>query len=89
MEPGADPVKHDMETFARETVNALEQHHAAGDFARLAIVAEPKMLGILRKQLPPSLRDLVILEHPANLGHLSEEDLRTTLREILQSEGAS
>lgn len=83
MEHGADPVRRDMQDFARETWDFLEQHHRAGDFGALAILAEPRMLGILREEMPATLRDAIKLERPVNLVQLTEEKLRETVRDIV------
>lgn len=79
MEPGTDPVLRDMEDFAHETLTSLEGHLRAGHLTRLAIFAAPKMLGILRRQMPASLRDVLILERDLNLINLPEAELRDTV----------
>jgi len=79
MELGGDPVFRDMQDFAGETTDFLEKHRRAGDFARLAVFAEPKMLGILRAEFPATLWGTVILDLPMNLISLSERDLRAKI----------
>lgn len=86
MEPGSDPVLRDMQDFAGETADFLEKHRQAGDFARLAIFAEPKMLGILRTEFPAPLRETVILDLPMNLISLSDRELRTRVRDKIRNE---
>ena len=76
-ELGSDPILRDMQDFATETTDVLEKHRRAGDFARLAVFAEPKMLGILRAECPTALWDTVFLDMPLNLVALSERDLRS------------
>lgn len=76
IELGSDPILRDMQDFASETAEFLEKHRRAGDFARLAVFAEPKMLGILRKESPATLWATVILDRPLNLIALSERELR-------------
>ncbi len=71
MEPGSDPLLRDMQDFAGETLEMLEARHHAGEMTRLAIFAAPKMLGILRKQMPASLRAAVFLQRDLNLIGLS------------------
>jgi len=83
MELGSDPVRRDMQDFARETFQALEKHHRKGAFERLAIFAAPKMLGILRDEMPAGLRDSVILEKPANLLWQSDAELLASVREAI------
>ncbi|WP_321500324.1 host attachment protein [Breoghania sp.] len=85
MEPGADTVLRDMQDFAQEAFRLLEEHRSAGDFDRLAIFASPKMLGVLRKALPPSLGEAVMQEEAANLVGMPVHDLRTFIRNKLES----
>jgi len=89
MEPGSDPILRDMQDFARETLSFLELHYRARDFRHLAIVASPKMLGILRQEMPPTLKDSVILEYPSNLVQLPQAELREGVLKLLKAERAS
>lgn len=86
MEPGSDPVYREMQDFAQKTLSALETHRRAGRFNRLAIFAAPKMLGILRREMPPALREVVVLEKGANLIGLPEADLRKLIRKDIGEE---
>lgn len=79
MEPGSDPILRDMQDFAQETLGVLEDHFRMGHFTRLVIFAEPKMLGVLRREMPVSLNSAVILERDLNLINLPEADLRDTV----------
>lgn len=76
MEPGSDPILRDMQDFATETAELLERHRRADDFARLAVFAEPRMLGILRTRFPATPWATVFLDKPLNLIALSESELR-------------
>jgi protein required for attachment to host cells len=84
----ADPVRRDMLEFAREMLDMLERHRRAGDFDRLAILAEPRMLAILRQELPATLHKVLILERAAGLIHLSEPELRDAVRRMLRAGSA-
>ena len=85
IEPGSDPVLRDMQDFAEETAALLEQHRHAGDFTRLAVFAEPKMLGILRAECPAALWAMVFLDQPLNLIALSPHDLRARVEELIRN----
>lgn len=84
MEPGGDAVMRDMQDFAGETAEFLERHHRAGDFSRLAIFAEPKMLGIVRTEFPETLWSTVFMDVPMNLVSLPERELRERVRDHIQ-----
>lgn len=84
MEPGSDPILRDMQEFAVDTIALLERHGRAGDFEKLAIFAAPRMLGILRRELPATLREKVILEEAANYVALPQTELRRTVLKQLK-----
>jgi protein required for attachment to host cells len=86
MEPGSDPVLHDMQEFAQETLSVVDDHFRQGHLTRLAIFAAPKMLGILRREMPASLSSAVILESDLNLINLPETDLRDAVIRALGKE---
>lgn len=86
MEPGSDPILRDMQDFAGETLALLDRHYRTGDFGRLAILAAPKMLGLLRRQMPSTLRGSVVFERPINLIQLPERELRETVLRLLKAE---
>ncbi|PWJ20577.1 host attachment protein [Jannaschia seohaensis] len=86
MEPGSDPILSDMEEFAQETLDTLEAELRAGHLTRLAIFAAPKMLGVLRKKMPASLSDVLVLERDLNLINLPEAELRDAVIGALQEE---
>ena len=85
MEPGSDPVLREMQDFAKETAEVLDRHRQAGDFARLAVFAEPKMLGILRAECPAALWATVFLDLPTNLISLPERELRDRVLDHIRS----
>lgn len=86
MEPGSDPILRDMQDFAQETLDLLAARREAGEFSRLAIFAAPKMLGILRRQMPQALRAAVFLERDLNLINLSAAELRETVTKAMREE---
>lgn len=75
MEYASDQIAEDRRDFLRQVIALLESHRCAGDFDRLAVFAEHDMLGYLRQMIPRALADLVILEEPKNLLHLSVQEL--------------
>ena len=80
MEPGSDPIRRDMQDFAHETLSVLATHLRAAHFNRLAIFAAPKMLGIIRQEIPTSLQKAVVFESAANLINLPETDVLDFVR---------
>jgi protein required for attachment to host cells len=76
---GSDPLEEDERVFARQVLTLLDTHRRSEDFDALAIYAEPHTLGMIRKEMPAGLRDLVVKEVAKNLVHLSPHDLQETL----------
>jgi protein required for attachment to host cells len=59
--------KHEIETFARKVARELESARLAGRFDRLVIMAGPKFLGMLRAELPASVKATLAAEVPKDL----------------------
>lgn len=73
-------IRNDMEDFATYVCTFLDSHRLAGDFERLAVFGSAPMLGCLRHAMSPALRRTVFSEQARNLVHLSEAELRQTVR---------
>jgi len=62
MEPTTTAAEQEREAFLRKLAHWLGAAGEKGDFDRLAIVAAPKALGLLRRSLPHGVRDKVVCE---------------------------
>ena len=82
MEYHSDPVREQEEEFAATLVRRLVLHHTAGKFDALAIVAEPRMLGLIRQNLPESISDLIAGEAAKDLTKLPGRKLRAAVLEL-------
>ena len=87
MEYASDPVKDAKRAFVEEAVNLLHRHFAKRDFTKLAILAGPEMLGLLRDGLPPDMKQVVIAEVPKNLLHETPHDLRQIVTDHVFAKG--
>lgn len=67
------------EEFAREIVDYLMKAHQKQLYDELVLVAPPKFLGVLRKQLPQTLRDLVADEIDREYTLLSAQRIQQRL----------
>ncbi len=85
IEPRSYPIWLDMQDFARETLERLEESHRSGQFDRLAIFTASKMLGILRQETSTTLRQTIFLERTTNLVQLGEEELRSRITSLLKT----
>lgn len=79
MEYHSDPVREQKSRFAEMLAEQLEKHRAAADFDRLVIIAEPRMLGLLRDALPAPLKSVVNAEIAKDLSNLPAAELYTAI----------
>lgn len=62
-----DATDEELDNFVREVGQYLDKRRAAGDFKSLSIVAEPRFLGKLRKELGSTTRAVIIEEVAKNI----------------------
>jgi protein required for attachment to host cells len=68
-------VEHSVRVFAREVGRYLDKARLAQRFDRLVLVAPPKFLGALRKELHKEVEKLVVEELPKDLSWLSAREI--------------
>jgi protein required for attachment to host cells len=78
--PGSDrqemsAVEHQVELFAKRIGEHLEKARNEHRYDRLCLVAPPRFLGVLRKELGGEVRKLVAEELPKDLSWLSAREL--------------
>ena len=78
--PGSDrqetgAAQHETELFAKRVGDYLDKARVAHRFDQLVLVAPPKFLGTLRKELGREVGKLVADELPKDLSWLSEREL--------------
>lgn len=79
IEPHSDPEREQEEAFARKLVDELSRRHAAGEFDALAIIAEPRMLGMIRSRLSGPIGECVAGELAKDLTKLPVPKLRKAI----------
>jgi len=57
---------HGLQNFASDITQYLSKAHAAGQFKQLVLVADPTVLGFVRRKLSPSLKRALCFEVPKN-----------------------
>jgi protein required for attachment to host cells len=77
----SDPKRHSQYDFARKLAHVLNEQEKAYD--HLIVVAPPKVLGDLRKQLSPHVQPKIIGEFHKDLTHVSAHDLPGHLTGLL------
>jgi protein required for attachment to host cells len=83
--PGSDreetsATQHATELFAKRVGEYLDKARSAHRYDRLHLVAPPKFLGQLRKELDKEVQKLVAEELPKDLSWLRRQDLEERLR---------
>jgi len=78
----SDPVRNQEKEFASTLIATLEERRQAGEFDRLVVVAPPRMLGLIRQQLPDALRDVVTGEIAKDYTKLGWKQLRGAIAGI-------
>lgn len=66
-EQPTDPKQHEADVFAHRIVRFLEDAYHANRFDRLLLIAEPSMLGLLRKAMPDTITRHVAFELDKNI----------------------
>lgn len=79
------PKKHEAIVFAGRIAERLEAGRVRNAFDKLALVAPPEFLGLLRDKLSPQLRALVLHEVDKNLSRMDAAAIRVRLPERLFS----
>ncbi|MHA1600543.1 MAG: host attachment protein [Alphaproteobacteria bacterium] len=83
MEPHTDPHEHEQRTFHHRLAVYLDQAEKRGDFDRLVVVAPPKALGNLRRELTDATRAKVVGELNKDLTHVPIHDLAAHLGSVM------
>lgn len=83
LEHAPDPVLEARRDFCEEVLWFLGSHLRRGDFSRLVVAAEPRMLGLLRDRRNGVIAAAIVNEAPKDYLHLTASDLRARLRELV------
>lgn len=78
-----DPHTVEIERYVARIAQHLELRHRAGQLSNLVLIAEPRLLGVLRARLPPEIHRLITLEISGDYVHADGDLL---LRVIDESE---
>jgi protein required for attachment to host cells len=81
-EPQHTVEERESELFARAICAMLLKGHQEGKYRKLALIAEPKFLGLLRALLDPQLKPLVSQEINKDYTQFSGHQLREQLRSL-------
>ncbi len=71
--------QHELSLFAKEVAHKIDSDRVKHEFDRLVIIAAPKMLGLLRQELPDTCKGVVAGEISKDLAQHSEDAIRDAL----------
>jgi protein required for attachment to host cells len=78
---GESELHLEAQGFARQVAQRLKQLHQAGRFEALHVVAAPRFLGYLRKELDPHVERAVVGSLDKDLIHMSNAEITQRLFE--------
>ena len=82
-EPRTDFKHQTAERFAEEIVEFLENGRTHNKFGKLGLVCAPLFLGVLRKNLPGPLANMVAMEVDKDYTHAPMKELASHLKDAL------
>ncbi len=83
MEPTSDPKRLQESAFLGEVCSYLDEAGREGRFDRLVLVAEPRALGLLRKQLGSGLKNKLYAELDKDLSKAPLKELPDRLKDVI------
>ncbi len=83
MNPGVSPREEEAIRFAEQIAGRLRHAHASHEFDRLAIVAAPRFLGLLRERMGPAVTRTIAETLDKDLAMLPPDEIRARLPERL------
>jgi protein required for attachment to host cells len=81
---GEDDVHLEAKSFARRVADHLAEACRERRFDELTIIAAPRFLGLLRKELDASVREKVVCELDKDLIHEADADIAARLTKLRQ-----
>ncbi|HLU77264.1 MAG TPA: host attachment protein [Burkholderiales bacterium] len=75
-----DPTDHEAEIFSRTIGSYLEKARTQNKYDQLCLIAPPKFLGLLRKNLSKEAQRMVDKEVPKDISWFNPRDLESYIR---------
>ncbi len=82
-EPNTNAKERELEHFVKELCQELEHGRVSHAYTAIVIVAEPHLYGLIHRLASPHVHAMIKNHFAKDYAHLSEQDLRTTLRDTL------
>ena len=75
LQPRSFPKEHEEQIFASQLAKRLQELHNKIQYAGFILIAPPRFLGMLRKELPTGIEKLVSRTHDKDLVSLTPAEL--------------
>ncbi|MEX2123239.1 MAG: host attachment protein [Woeseia sp.] len=72
--------EHELKNFANDITQYLSKAHGAGQFKQLVLIAEPTVLGFVRRKLSSPLKRALSFEVPKNPADFGVERLQSLFK---------
>ncbi|MCG6976938.1 MAG: host attachment protein [Acidiferrobacterales bacterium] len=73
------PKEHEIDRFAKELAHMCDKGRTSNEFTRLILVAEDRLLGLLKNELDHNTAKLVTDTVHKDLAHVADADVPATL----------
>lgn len=83
LDPEQDAKEHAIDLFARDLAHELNTEFHLEAFDEWVLIAEPKMLGRIRKALTERVAKVLVKTVDKDLSHLSGPELQAALQSVL------
>lgn len=80
MSPEESGRDHELQSFAADISQYLSKAHSAGQFRQLVLIAEPTILGFMRRKLGAPLKRALSFEIPKNPADFDVERLKSLFK---------
>jgi protein required for attachment to host cells len=74
--------QHSKESFGKDIGKFIEKNRASGKFKHISLIAEPKLLGYIRKEFSNATEEAILEEVNKNLTQQDEETIRGKLTRL-------
>jgi protein required for attachment to host cells len=79
-------LRNDALEFVQQIVEELTVLVRSGQLDQLVIFAEPQIMPLLKRELPPSFVDRLLFTHEMSIVHLTEDKLLDTVLDLIDEQ---
>jgi protein required for attachment to host cells len=84
IEPHSDPHQQLKQKFVASVIDVVERKYTSGDFDKLAVVAPPPTLGLIRPLLSEGLKGVIVAEIDKDLTKVANIDVAGHISDLVR-----